>query len=107
MSKDQAILVDIMPKLQSFWEQHVLPEVLTRALENATPKEVTADTEIIYYYWGWKEIFVVGCNGVACPFEWIHLECIRPKRKSNIFIELKLIEISSDIELTSKFPTLC
>ena len=48
VSKDQAFLDDFLPKLQSFWEQHVVPEVLTRALENATPKEVTADAESIY-----------------------------------------------------------
>lgn len=91
VQRNSAFLEDAVPKLEHFWEQNIATELLTRRLEDqnkfSTPTVVPAAK--LYCYCQEPEDIddspgaqFVGCDGVNCPYEWVHLRCIRPKRKT-------------------------
>ena len=88
VSIDQPFLDDVIPRIKTFWLQHIAPEILTRRLENrksSTTLVPASNDKKLYCYcqeaWDQKST-IVGCDGANCKSEWIHLACIRPKRKT-------------------------
>lgn len=87
IERNEDFISSMLPKLDTFWQRHILPELLTRKLENSVEKDsVPSDGANIYCYCqnSYKEGEVmVGCDNSGCPYGgWIHLTCIRPKRKT-------------------------
>ena len=85
--RDDSYLSNTLPQLRTFWERAVLPELLTRRLEESERqrKAVEESTDNKRYCYCKKDIDgvqMVGCDNPSCPHEWIHLSCIRPKRKT-------------------------
>ena len=88
--RDNALLTQVIPTLQTFWEQHITTELLTRRLENHQEPPPQSPLQRLYCYCQQPcdendddpGAVLVGCDGAACPFEWVHLRCIRPKRKT-------------------------
>ena len=84
--KDQDFLDELLPKLEAFWKKHVVRELLTRAVESFKKPTHPATDEDIYCYckrpWDGSEV-MIGCDGLQCLHNgWIHLACVRPKRKT-------------------------
>lgn len=85
--KDTSYLSDVVPRLGTFWEKFILPELLTRKLENqecqAQPSSSCATNTYCYCGLSDDSQVMVGCDGLNCPYNgWIHQDCIRPKRKT-------------------------
>lgn len=82
--RDDSFIDSVLPTLQLFWENHVIPELLTRKVERQTKDTPSTSSDSLFCYCRQPEDDreYVGCDGVSCPFKWIHIECIRPKRKT-------------------------
>ncbi len=83
VSRNEDFIQEKLLKLEAFWKRHIVPELLTHAVEDGTSKE-SSDTNLYCYcqiVWD-GEAVLVGCDNPQCKFKWIHLACIRPKRKT-------------------------
>ena len=85
VERDANFVIECIPKLVAFFEMNILPELLTRKLEN-TQTSVNADkTEapVLYCYckivWD-KSSGMIGCDNPNCVYKWIHLTCAGIKR---------------------------
>jgi len=84
VERDSVFLQSCVGQLQSFWQTHVVRELVTRKLElygNNPPSSIP----VVCYCHKPKGVqgeLMVKCSGSNCPFGGlIHLSCIRPKRK--------------------------
>jgi len=85
VERDEVFLQNSIPILHSFWQQHILPELVTRRLELRDREQPVVPQQICYCKRSQDEqqSLIVKCSGKSCPFGgFIHLECIRPKRKT-------------------------
>ncbi|XP_014674875.1 PREDICTED: uncharacterized protein LOC106814988 [Priapulus caudatus] len=81
ITRDEEYLTGILPRLETFWKRHITRELLTRYMEDGDSKK--DDKLYCYCQKAWDKVSVlVGCDGLHCPFEWVHLGCIRPVRKT-------------------------
>lgn len=78
ISRDDAYLQDILSKLHTFWLRNVWPALLC----NQTEEPTNECNKLYCYCREEKDDTMVGCDGVDCPYEWVHLSCIRPSRKT-------------------------
>ena len=89
---DKEYLTSTLPKLDKFWGDHIGPELLTRRLEHEKQRVAAAvpvDQPVVCYCQKPEDpdnedpaMQLVGCDGAQCPYQWVHLGCIRPKRKT-------------------------
>ena len=79
--RDDIYIADVLPTLYRFWARHVVPELLTRAVEK-TPANITTPEKLYCYCHQPEKGKMVGCDGKDCPYKWVHLPCILPKRKT-------------------------
>lgn len=73
-----------MPVLESFFEKHIIPELLTRKLENASKDHETL-VAIPKRYCICNSEFDsdenwIGCDSEECKWEWFHYSCVNVKR---------------------------
>ena len=80
---DPSYIQEIIPKLYNYWSKHILTEVLTRKIEKNTVED-PINTNMLYCFC--KAVDnkdMVKCDGANCSVNnWVHLDCIRPKRKT-------------------------
>ena len=68
---------------ENFYMKNILPELLTRTLENFEKKKVDGEKEKHYCYC--ESIYNedgtwIGCDSETCKWEWFHLTCVSLKR---------------------------
>ena len=78
--KDEIFIADMVERLKHMWSRFILPELLTRKLENHV--KPTIDEAIQYGFCTCKEDKggrMIGCDNPECPYKWFHLVCLRRK----------------------------
>ncbi len=87
IKRDDKFIEGSMAILQQFYLKHIIPELLTRKLENRDPEQPPANnqsSEKKYCYCQTKENDndeeMIGCDAIACPWEWFHLSCVNLKQ---------------------------
>ena len=85
---NQVFFMEIKPKLDSFFQKCILPEVLTHRLQSpsplTSPHNDTPQTDEpspqngVYCYCrqGEDERQMIGCDNHNCPYPWFHFECV-------------------------------
>ena len=80
--RDDEYLAEILPVLEVFWKKHITHELLTRSVETERSQK-EARKVFCYCRKEWDGVSTrVKCDGQFCPHQWIHLDCIRPARKT-------------------------
>jgi hypothetical protein len=87
--RDDDFIANALTKLYSFWSLYILPELLTRRLEQNTDGHQLQPLPLYCYCQQPKDPnntdgchLLVRCCGQSCPFNgFVHIGCIRPKRK--------------------------
>ncbi|XP_041472362.1 uncharacterized protein LOC121421662 [Lytechinus variegatus] len=92
VQRDDSYLHAAVSKLEKFWRTNVVPELVTRKIELRKSEEDAKkiDGESLFCYCqepydqndDSPDNVMVGCDGAKCKYEWIHLRCIVPKRKT-------------------------
>ena len=76
-------MINIVGTLQNFYIQNILPEVLTRKIENSTPKIFVGQKDKLYCFcdspYSSDETWT-HCDSKKCKWEWFHLSCVNLKR---------------------------
>ncbi|XP_003730120.1 uncharacterized protein LOC115928222 [Strongylocentrotus purpuratus] len=82
----------VVSKLEKFWRANIICELVTRVVEIRKSKEdvkkMDGDTLFCYCQEPYDQNddspdnVMVGCDGAKCKYEWVHLRCIVPKRKT-------------------------
>jgi len=84
VERDDAFLQSCIPQLGSFWQRHILRELVTRKLELYGDNPPSSVPLVCYCQQPkeHKKEQLIKCSGSSCPFGGlIHLGCIKPKRK--------------------------
>ena len=92
IDRDDEFIQGNLPKLINFFKVHLMPELLTRRLEDKE-KEIDAETDKLFCFcnspYNGDEPWI-GCDSANCPKEWFHLSCVGIKRipKGNWYCKL-------------------
>ena len=99
---DESFFKKINPKLGHFFQQCILPELLTQSLQNPQPhtpplgdppavnlaqNDSPSPLSDVYCYCrqGEDERPMIACDNPSCPYQWFHFECVglsrQPKSK--------------------------
>lgn len=95
--RDDEFVDAIMPKLQDAWVKNILPELLTRRIQqqrcsvpgtDSSSKQSAeqlsgANPDASYEYCICKKDIggrMIGCDNSQCQYQWFHLECLKLKR---------------------------
>lgn len=87
VKKDEKFVREMIDKCKLMYRNHILPELLTRKIENANqptndPTPVTAPTKLFCICQKPEdENEYVGCDNPECKIEWYHMSCLKLKRK--------------------------
>ena len=88
---DEHFFKEINPKLDYFFQQCILPELLTQSLQNPQPCIAPLDPSLnlaqnayppplsdVYCYCrqGEDERPMIACDNPNCPYQWFHFECV-------------------------------
>ena len=81
--RDVQFMTNVSGVLQNFYIQNILPEVLTRNIENSTPKIFDGQRDKLYCFcnspYSSDETWI-GCDSEKFKWEWFHLSCVNLKR---------------------------
>lgn len=80
---DQQYINDVIPKLESFWQKHILPELLTRSLEERK-KFAPGATSTSQNHCSCGHVDanpMIGCDDDQCPNQWYHWACVGITKK--------------------------
>ena len=85
ISLDDEFIKSSVPVLAKFYQTHVVPELLTREIEQSYGKKAPqSQDEKLYCYCQSREADSdekwIGCDSDHCNFEWFHLSCVKMKR---------------------------
>ena len=84
--RDENFLEDIVPTLNSFYVKCILPELLTRQIQD--PIVDDGETHEVYCYCqqGEDGREMIGCDNTKCKYQWFHFDCVGLSKKSISFI---------------------
>ena len=79
--RDKNFLEDIVPTLNSFYIKCVLPELLTRRIQD--PIVDDGETHEVYCYCqqGEDGREMIGCDNTKCKYQWFHFDCVGLSKK--------------------------
>ena len=83
--KDVPFITSMIHHLKEFYATHIVPELLTRKLENGKMDNSvpSSSDQILYCYcnteYNDQETWI-GCDAVSCKWQWFHLDCVNLKR---------------------------
>ena len=76
IERDFQFMANVLGTLQNFYIQNILPEVLTRKIENSAPKIFDGQKDKFYCFcnspYSSYETWI-GCDSEKCKWEWFHL----------------------------------
>ncbi|XP_061703411.1 uncharacterized protein LOC133515122 [Syngnathoides biaculeatus] len=85
--RDDKFISTLLSKCDTFFCDHVLPEVVSRKLENSRPelRDFIPDKELVENVWCYCQEEAHGrmimCDGADCPYTWFHYGCVDIRRK--------------------------
>ena len=66
-----------LPKLKLFWQEHVVPELITRTLECRAAASTSDKPSTHHCSCGAPDKNpMIGCDDANCPVQWYHWECV-------------------------------
>ena len=72
-------MANLLETLQNFYIHNILPEGLTRKIENSAPKIFDGQKDKLYCFcnspYSSDETWI-GCNSEKCKWEWFHLSFV-------------------------------
>ena len=80
--KDDQFIESSIPVLSSFYERFIMPELLTRSLENASVQKTSKKLYCVCQkeYSDKHNERWIGCDAVDCKEEWFHFKCVNVQR---------------------------
>ncbi len=83
VERNEDFISSMIKTLSSFYLKHVIPELLTRCIENGEDKENAVVANKLYcicqsIYDGEEQW--IGCDSTNCKYEWFHFKCAKVKR---------------------------
>ena len=72
--KDFAFIDKLFRKLTSFYVEHVLPELLTRHIQE--PRSCESDTHLYCFCQEQEHGDMIECENTDCQYQWFHFSCI-------------------------------
>lgn len=94
IKRDDDFITQIISHLNEFWKKHIFPELVTGRLRTLLREKEKIEHsvnlgELVCYcqkHWDQNDHSpsnqLIGCDSSNCPYKWIHLGCVRPRRKT-------------------------
>lgn len=82
VTRDEDFIKQMIQKLSAIWKSHVLPELITRSIENrdctTKPSGSVVQSQYCYCKKSTGEQ-MIGCDNPECEKKWFHLSCLKRK----------------------------
>ena len=79
--RDENFLEDIVPTLNSFYIKCVLPELLTRRIQDLIVDDGETHEVYCYCQQGEDGREMIGCDNTKCKYQWFHFDCVELSKK--------------------------
>ncbi|XP_067655510.1 uncharacterized protein [Haliotis asinina] len=84
--RDDTFCATLITKCESFFFMHILPEIISRKLENTKPYSSkaatdTVDTDVWCLCQQEEYGRMIMCEGANCSYTWFHYQCVNIRRK--------------------------
>ncbi|XP_041371313.1 uncharacterized protein LOC121384798 [Gigantopelta aegis] len=82
--RNHSFIAEMLEKTRDFHVKCVMPEILTRTLENnSVPTATTSscpDNRVYCFCNSTNDLLMIGCDEPTCQVQWYHLDCVKLKR---------------------------